>query len=133
MKAGPTLKAWTVSPRRRNASSRPSVTVVLPTPLATPPTIRRRGDLIPGPPARTGQGVCARVGLLASGSSYSPRLPGSSPVAPASFVPGYSDGVAADSHRLPWALLGTLARATGGQYQSPSPLSTGRRAGRRDY
>src|SRR5712692_5918038 len=50
----------------------------------------------------------AWAGLLASGSSYSPRLPGSSPVASAGFVPGYSDGVAADSHRLPWALMGTL-------------------------
>src|SRR5215470_13573652 len=46
MKSGPTLKAWTVRPRRRNASSRPRVTVVLPTPLATPATTRRCGDLM---------------------------------------------------------------------------------------
>src|SRR5262245_36872739 len=38
MKSGPTLNAWTARPRRRNASSKPSVTVVLPTPLDTPAT-----------------------------------------------------------------------------------------------
>src|ERR1700704_5079522 len=85
MKSGPTLKAWTVSPRRRNASSNPSVTVVFPTPLDTPPITRIRVavvvTLIPGPPARPVRLVRARVGLLASGSSYSPRLPGSPPVA----------------------------------------------------
>ena len=31
----------------------------------------------------------------------------------AGFVPGYSDGVAAVSHRLPWALVGTLGAKTG--------------------
>src|SRR5262247_968296 len=36
MKSGPTLKAWTVRPRRRQASRSPSVTVVLPTPLPVP-------------------------------------------------------------------------------------------------
>src|SRR5438094_301933 len=36
-----------------------------------------------------------------------------SPVAVAGFVPGYSDGVAADSHRLPWALVGTPGARTG--------------------
>src|SRR5215510_6461466 len=108
MKSGPTLKAWTVRPRRRNASSRPRVTVVLPTPLATPATTSTRGELddgacIPGPPAKTGFVVRARgrspdfrIVLLPAPS----RL---SPVAVAGFVPGYSDGVAADSHRLPWA------------------------------
>src|SRR5262245_19683100 len=111
MKSGPTLKAWTARPRRRKAASNPSVTVVLPTPLATPATTSTRAEVtarslvLPREPAGV---VRARIGLLASGSSYSPRLPGSSPVAVAGFVPGYSDGVAADSHRLPWALLGTL-------------------------
>src|SRR5262249_10010655 len=32
----------------------------------------------PGPPAKTGCGASARAGLLALGSPYSPRLPGSS-------------------------------------------------------
>src|SRR5262249_58750950 len=111
MKSGPTLKAWTVSPRRRNASSRPRVTVVLPTPLATPATTSTRGELddgarIPGPPAKTGFVVRARsrspdfrIVLLPAPS----RL---SPVAVAGFVPRYSDGVAAGSHRLPWAPAG---------------------------
>jgi len=38
MKSGPTLKGWTVSPRRWSEAMRPSVTVVLPTPLCVPPT-----------------------------------------------------------------------------------------------
>src|SRR5712692_7128811 len=45
MKSGPTLNACTTSPRRRYASSRPSVTVVFPTPLAVPATTRTRGTL----------------------------------------------------------------------------------------
>jgi hypothetical protein len=48
MKSGPTLNPWTASPRRRNASSNPSVTVVLPTPLATPATTMMRGDFTDG-------------------------------------------------------------------------------------
>src|SRR3989449_4308023 len=115
MKSGPTLKAWTVKPLRRNASRSPSVTVVLPTPLATPAMTRRRGDLenatlIPRPPAKTGCGGTRpgrspgfRIVLLPAPS----RLP---PVAFAGFVPGYSDGVAAVSHRLPWAPRGHPGR-----------------------
>src|SRR5262249_27849410 len=118
MKSGPTLKAWTVRPRRRNASSRPRVTVVLPTPLATPATTNTRGELddgarIPGPPAKTGfverawgRSPDFRIVLLPAPS----RL---SPVAVAGFVPGYSDGVAADSHRLPWALAAPRAQKRG--------------------
>src|SRR5215470_4067085 len=34
-------------------------------------------------------------------------FPASRPVTLAGFVPDYSDGVAAASHRLPWALVGT--------------------------
>src|SRR5262249_54208428 len=45
MKSGPTLNPCTVNPRRRNASISPRVTVVLPTPLATPATTMRRGTL----------------------------------------------------------------------------------------
>ena len=52
--------------------------------------------------------IRARAGLLALGSSYSPRLPGRTASGfLAGFVPDHSDGVAADSHRLPWALTGT--------------------------
>src|SRR5438093_6332616 len=42
MKSGPTLNACTTRPRRRKASSNPSVTVVFPTPLAVPATTRMR-------------------------------------------------------------------------------------------
>src|SRR5205814_100800 len=40
MKSGPTLKGWTRSPRSRSAARSASVTVVLPTPLAVPATMR---------------------------------------------------------------------------------------------
>jgi hypothetical protein len=39
MKSGPTLKAWTVSPRALKAAMRPAVMVVLPTLLAVPAMI----------------------------------------------------------------------------------------------
>ena len=48
MKSGPTLKPWTARPRRLNASNNPSVTVVLPTPLATPAITTRRGVFTDG-------------------------------------------------------------------------------------
>ena len=66
--------------------------------------------LVPGPPAKTGCGGARpgrspgfRIVLLPAPS----RL---TPVAFAGFVPGYSDGVAAVSHRLPWALVGHPGR-----------------------
>src|SRR5260370_19771769 len=43
-------------------------------------------------------------------------FPASRPVAPAGFVPDYSDGVAADSHRPPWVLLDARGPT------APSPL-----------
>jgi hypothetical protein len=59
------------------------------------------------------------AGLLALGSSYSPRLPSPfRPVALAGFVPEYSDGVAADSHRLPYCPLGQLERKATTPYQT---------------
>src|SRR4029077_17926956 len=64
-----------------------------------------RCDHCPDPPAKTGSRISARAGLLALGSSYSPRLPdpfGS--VAPAGFVPDHSDGVAAAWTAFPEAL-----------------------------
>src|SRR5213082_2513018 len=54
MKSGPTLNAWTARPRRRSASSSPSVSDVFPTPDATPaitsarmviPAVRGREDV----------------------------------------------------------------------------------------
>src|SRR5205814_6830369 len=64
-------------------------------------------------PRRPSRKVRARAGLLALGSSYSPRLPGlRGQWLLAGFVPDYSDGVAADLHRLPKALEGARARTT---------------------
>ena len=61
---------------------------------------QRRPQVLPRRPV---SGVSVRAGLLALGSSYSPRLPGSrGQWLTVGFVPDYSDGVAADSHRLPW-------------------------------
>ena len=62
------------------------------------------------------------AGLLALGSSYSPRLPSRHwPVALAGFVPEYSDGVAADSHRLPYCPFGQLERKATTPYQTALP------------
>src|SRR5204863_10139435 len=49
MKSGPTLNACMVKPRRRNASSSPSVIVVLPTPLDTPAMTSTRAESGTGP------------------------------------------------------------------------------------
>src|SRR5882724_8959572 len=48
---------------------------------------------------RPGRSPGSRIVLL-------PVFPASRPVTLAGFVPDYSDGVAAVSHRLPWALMG---------------------------
>src|SRR2546426_12819143 len=129
MKSGPTLKACTVSPRRRNASSRLIVTVVLPTPLDTPAMTSTRGftrlrlatwksmyPFPPGPPAKTGSRRYApgQVSSLSDRPTHR-AFPALSPVALAGFVPDHSDWGAADSHRLPWGPvldLGTSNRST---------------------
>jgi hypothetical protein len=49
--------------------------------------------------------LSAQAGLLAHGSSYSPCLPGESPVAIMDFVPVYSGGTAPDFHGIPSWLL----------------------------
>jgi hypothetical protein len=49
--------------------------------------------------------LSAQAGLLAHGSSYSPCLPGESPVALMDFVPVYSGGTAPGFHGIPsWVL-----------------------------
>src|SRR5262249_24579019 len=54
-------------------------------------------------------------------------FPAHRPVALAGFVPGHSDGVAADSHRLPWALVGTLgAHNDGTVSERARPRKVGR-------
>src|SRR5438445_279405 len=45
-------------------------------PLRAPPTINSDGTTDPDPPSKTGERIARRAGLLALGSSYSPRLPG---------------------------------------------------------
>src|SRR5881296_227983 len=71
---------------------------------ARAPEDEKRRRHAPGPPSKTGVLVRARAGLLALGSSYSPRLPGlAASGSPAGFVPDYSDGVAAAFNRLPGA------------------------------
>jgi hypothetical protein len=92
--------SWEVSGERRSmyGEARCAHALVLPR--------RQAGDARP-------------AGLLALGSSYSPRLPGPfRPVALAGFVPEYSDGVAADSHRLPYCPLGQLERKATTPYQT---------------
>ena len=75
------------------------------------------------------------AGLLALGSSYSPRLPSPyGPVALAGFVPEYSDGVAADSHRLPSCPLGNTSAKATTPYQTarhPATLPIRRGSGER--
>src|SRR5439155_708334 len=80
-------------------------------PAGRAPEDETRRRHAPGPPSKTGVLVRARAGLLALGSSYSPRLPGlAASGSPAGFVPDYSDGVAAAFNRLPWALRGIPGR-----------------------
>src|SRR3989304_3582634 len=71
----------------------------------------------------------ARAGLLAFGSSYSPRLPG--PIGQGrspGFAPRPRGGVAADSHRLPWALMGAraLRLSTLAEFRGPVQASRAR-------
>src|ERR1700720_2274869 len=72
MKSGPTLNPWTASPRRRNASSNPGVTVVLPTPLATPATTMIRGDLTDG--HYQARSPVAKAGLIVDIDERAPRM-----------------------------------------------------------
>src|SRR5439155_6850533 len=53
------------------------------------------------------------AGLLASGSTYWPRLPALSAVALTAFVPGYSGGTATELHRFPYSFAhGNKPRGT---------------------
>src|SRR5690242_21724227 len=79
-------------------------------PLRAPPRTRVV-EATPGPPAKTGVEECTRGQVSWLSDRPTPRtFPASRPVALAGFVPDYSDGVAADSHRLPWAPIGAPAR-----------------------
>src|SRR5437867_791113 len=74
MKSGPTLNAWTRRPRRRRASSRPSVMDVLPTPVDTPATTRMRiiAALLTAPPSELAVSAGAGREALRAGDA----LPG---------------------------------------------------------
>src|SRR5262245_43895897 len=61
----------------------------------------------PSPPSKTGLRWSASGQVSWLSDRPTPRaFPASRPVTLAGFVPDYSDGVAAASHRLPWALMG---------------------------
>ncbi len=107
MKSGPTLKGCTRSPRRRSVSRRPRVTVVFPTPLPTPATTSAG---ITGDPGR-GDGPRGRAARRSRGIGTADRstkrrnhrgLPSKTGQKHSSPRRG-PRGVAADSHRLPFA------------------------------
>src|SRR5262249_37143048 len=67
----------------------------------------------PSPPSKTGLRWSASGQVSWLSDRPTPRaFPASRPVTLAGFVPDYSDGVAAASHRLPWALMGAPNAAT---------------------
>src|SRR5256885_5012604 len=95
-------------------------------PLRAPPRMNSDETILRVLPRRPGVLVRARAGLLALGSSYSPRLPGlAASGSLAGFVPDYSDGVAAALNRLPWALLGTPGRELAVAGADPDALRHG--------
>src|SRR5262249_55101303 len=80
------------------------------------------------PPSRPGPG------LLASGSSYSPRLPGRArPVVFAGFVPGYSCGAAPAWHRLPSCPGACTARVSRSSSHRPCWFTAGAPFGARGH
>src|SRR5262245_55077688 len=71
------------------------------------PRLSLRSDIVRVLPRRPGE-VHAPGQVSWLSDRPTPRaFPASRPVTLAGFVPDYSDGVAAASHRLPWALVGT--------------------------
>src|SRR5438067_1701824 len=80
----------------------------------------------PGPPAKTGIARCARGQVSWLSDRPTPRtFPASRPVALAGFVPDYSDGVAADSHRLPWGPRGHPGANNAGTVPDDRPAPQG--------
>src|SRR5207247_8024063 len=72
-------------------------------PLRAPPRTNSDDETMrPGPPAKTGVRVAPGQVSWLSDRPTPRAFPAVGPVAFAGFVPDYSDGVAADSHRLPW-------------------------------
>src|SRR5262247_92127 len=78
-------------------------------PLRAPPRIRCADLTLPGSSLEDRCRWCAPGQVSWLSDHPTPRaFPADWPVASAGFVPDYSDGVAAVSHRLPWALASTL-------------------------
>src|SRR5262247_14173 len=89
------------------------------------PRLSLRSDIVRVLPRRPGN-VRAPGQVSWLSDRPTPRaFPASRPVTLAGFVPDYSDGVAAASHRLPWALVGTPS-ARAGAY--PNDRGTANRA-----
>src|SRR5437867_2619843 len=75
-------------------------------PLRAPPRTRVV-EAMPGSSREDRNRKCARGQVSWLSDRPTPRaFPASRPVALAGFVPDHSDGVAADSHRLPWGPRG---------------------------
>src|SRR5262249_41710094 len=75
-------------------------------PLSAPPRTRVV-EVMPGPSREHRAEEYARGQVSWLSDRPTPRaFPASRPVAHAGFVPDHSDGVAADSHRLPWGPCG---------------------------
>src|SRR5215475_6801536 len=88
------------------------------------PRLSLRSDIVRVLPRRPGN-VRAPGQVSWLSDRPTPRaFPASRPVTLAGFVPDYSDGVAAASHRLPWALMGT-PDARGGAYPNDRGTAKG--------
>src|SRR5262244_3818836 len=70
------------------------------------PRLSLRSDIVRVLPRRPGEVHAPRQVSWLSDRPTPRAFPASRPVTLAGFVPDYSDGVAAVSHRLPWALMG---------------------------
>src|SRR5260370_19426772 len=115
-------RAWAVATNVTRARGRWQSTAKRLLPLRAPP---RTGavDATPGAPREDRVEKCARGQVSWLSDRPTPRaFPASRPVALAGFVPDYSDGVAADSHRLPWG-----PRGRPGANNAGTVTGTGRR------
>src|ERR1044071_9194912 len=100
MSASPASAVATKVTRARGA--RPATAKRL-LPLRAPPRMNSDDAMPAGSSREDRRDEHARGQVSWLSDHPTPRaFPASRPVAPAGFVPEHSDGVAADSHRLPW-------------------------------
>src|SRR2546425_5371875 len=98
--------AWAVATKVTRARGDWESTAKRLLPLRAPPRTRVV-EATPGSSREDRVEKCARGQVSWLSDRPTPRaFPASWPVALAGFVPDYSDGVAADSHRLPWGPRG---------------------------